>query len=312
MRELVGFTQHLLEAEADLDAHGEIRERIEAASRELSAAEEELGRQRKKVDARTEELVVKRKSLQDEQAEKKGNLTQLRIQLDSCRRSEREAREMLERASRHLSDMQAEVQRRRDEAERNRVQRDVGIGLMFLPIIGTIIGATLVGCGHVAMEAAEAAAGEAQKAVDQHAHEVYKYSVEVCSCSAQEQQTEAEIAADKRRLAQIDEEKQALDRFQEEIVALQSGLRKCTTFINVLAGRVWVVERLTKDLLIYEEIAGILGEVVQQVLPLTSPGGEAGTRFLALGELRDLTEKLKSGSQGLRALADAESAAIDY
>ncbi|CAM5072559.1 unnamed protein product [Natator depressus] len=123
MRELVCFTQHLLEAEADPNAHGKIRERIEAASREMSAAEEELGRQLESVDATTEELVVKKKNLQDEQEEKKGNLERLRIQLGSCRRSEREAREMLERANRHLGEMQAELQRQREEAERNQLQR---------------------------------------------------------------------------------------------------------------------------------------------------------------------------------------------
>ncbi|EMP24588.1 Zinc finger protein RFP [Chelonia mydas] len=138
MRELVCFAQHLLEAEADLNAHGKIRERIEAASREMSAAEEELGRQLESVDATTEELVVKKKNLQDEQEEKKGNLERLRIQLGSCRRSEREAREMLERANRHLGEMQAELQRQREEAERNRLQRDIGIGLMFIPLLGTI------------------------------------------------------------------------------------------------------------------------------------------------------------------------------
>ncbi|KAH1183435.1 hypothetical protein KIL84_004927 [Mauremys mutica] len=138
MRELVCFTQHLLEAEADPNAHEKIRERIEAASREMSAADDELGRQLKTVDSRTEELVVKKKSLQDEQEEKKENLKRLRIQLDSCRRSEREAREMLERANRQLGEMQAELQRQREEAERNRLTRDIGIGLMFIPFLGTI------------------------------------------------------------------------------------------------------------------------------------------------------------------------------
>ncbi|XP_065419071.1 GRB10-interacting GYF protein 2-like [Chrysemys picta bellii] len=208
MRELVCFTQHLLEAEADPDAHGKIRERIEAASREMSAAEEELGRQLKTVDATTEELVAKKKSLQDEQEEKKGNLERLRIQLDSCRRSEREAREMLERAKGHLGEMQAELQRQREEAERNRLQRDIGIGLMFIPLLGTIAGSVLVGCGQVALDAAEKAAREAQDAVNRHTNEASRYSAEVHRYDEQERQVEAEIAANETRLlAQIETNK---------------------------------------------------------------------------------------------------------
>lgn len=51
---------------------------------------------------------------------------------------------MLERANRHLGEMQAELQRQREEAERNRLQRDIGIGLMFIPLLGTIAGEWLV------------------------------------------------------------------------------------------------------------------------------------------------------------------------
>ncbi|XP_032655184.1 uncharacterized protein LOC116835984 [Chelonoidis abingdonii] len=312
MRELVCFTQHLLEAEADPHAHGKIRERIEAACREMSAAEEQLGRQLEMVDARTEALVAEKKKRKDEQEEKKENLRHLRIQLDSCRRSEREAREMLERANGHLREMQAELQRKRAEADSNRLTRDIGIGLMFIPLLGTIAGSIMVGCGQVALDAAEKAAGEAQDAVNRHMNEVSRYSAEVCRYDEQERQLEAEITANEQRLAQIDAEQQALAVLQREIVTQQNGLRKCVTFMNGLAGKVHVAKRLTEHLLIYEELANILGEIVQQVLPLMSPGGEAGTRFLAAGELQGLIEKLKSGGCRLRALADAEVAAIDF
>ncbi|XP_074827042.1 uncharacterized protein LOC141998246 isoform X1 [Natator depressus] len=346
MRELVCFAQHLLEAEEDPNAHGKIWERIEAASREMSAAEEELGRQLKIVDARTEELVAKKKSLQDEQEEKKGNLKDLRRQLDFCRSSEREARERLEKANRHLREMQAELQRKREEAERNRLQRDIGIGLMFIPLLGTIagtgistqnsngqwrlqeqwdsypqcntpevdacLGSVLVGCGQVALDAANKAAGEAQDAVHRHTNEAARCSADVRRYDEQERRVEAEIAANEPRLAQIDVERQALAVLQGEIVALQNGLRKCVTFMNGLVGKVCVAKRLTEDLLIYEELANVLGEVVQHILPTMSPGGEAGTRFLATGELQGLIDKLKSGSCSLRARADAESAAIEF
>ncbi|CAM5072562.1 unnamed protein product [Natator depressus] len=312
MRELVCFAQHLLEAEEDPNAHGKIWERIEAASREMSAAEEELGRQLKIVDARTEELVAKKKSLQDEQEEKKGNLKDLRRQLDFCRSSEREARERLEKANRHLREMQAELQRKREEAERNRLQRDIGIGLMFIPLLGTIAGSVLVGCGQVALDAANKAAGEAQDAVHRHTNEAARCSADVRRYDEQERRVEAEIAANEPRLAQIDVERQALAVLQGEIVALQNGLRKCVTFMNGLVGKVCVAKRLTEDLLIYEELANVLGEVVQHILPTMSPGGEAGTRFLATGELQGLIDKLKSGSCSLRARADAESAAIEF
>ncbi|XP_044840028.1 coiled-coil alpha-helical rod protein 1-like [Mauremys mutica] len=164
----------------------------------------------------------------------------------------------------------------------------------------------------VALDAAEKAAHEAQDAVNRHTNEASRYSAEVCRYEEQERQVEAEIAANEPRLAQIDAEQRALAVLQEEIVTLQDGLRKCVTFMNGLAGKVCVAKRLTEDLLIYEELANSLGEVVQHMLPTMSLGGEAGTRFLAAGELQGLIEKLKSGGCSLRALADAEAAAIDY
>ncbi|KAH1187896.1 hypothetical protein KIL84_009483 [Mauremys mutica] len=173
-------------------------------------------------------------------------------------------------------------------------------------------GSIMVGCGKVALDAAEKAAREAQEAVNRHTNEASSYAAEVCRYEEQERQVEAEIAANEQRLAQIDVEQQALAVLQGEIVTLQDGLRKCTTLVNGLAGKVCVAKRLTEDLLIYEELANILREVVQQVLPLMSPGGEAGTRFLAAGELQGLIGKLESGGSSLRALADAEAAAIEF
>ncbi|XP_067394704.1 uncharacterized protein [Emydura macquarii macquarii] len=312
MRELVCFTQYLLEAEADLDACGKIQKQIEAASRELSAAEEELGRQLAIIDKTTEELVVKKKSLQDEQDEKKQSLARLKIELDSCCESERKVREMLETAKKYLCEMQAELQRRKDESWNNQLVRDIGIGLMFIPILGTLAGSIMVGCGHTAMNAAERAAHEAQDAVNRHTNEESTYSAEVCRYTEQQRQMEAEIKIIEKRLDQIEPERQALAVEHGEIVALQKGLRKCVTFMNGLAGKVSVTERLTKNLLIYELLAHVLGDVVHHVLPLMSPGGEAGTEFLAVGDIQGHIEKLKLGSHGLKALADAEAAAIEY
>ncbi|KAH1187898.1 hypothetical protein KIL84_009485, partial [Mauremys mutica] len=130
----------------------------------------------------------------------------------------------------------------------------------------------MVGCGQVALDAAEKAAREAQEAVNRHRNEASRYSAEICRYDKKERQVEAEIAANEQRLAQINVEQRALAVLQGEIVTLQDGLRKCTTLVNRLAGKVRVAKRLTEDLLIYKELANILGEVVQQVLPLMSPG----------------------------------------
>ncbi|XP_066472105.1 uncharacterized protein [Tiliqua scincoides] len=313
MGELVNFAQSLLESPTDHHAREKVQRHTERASQEMQAALGVANGELRNIDNQSVKLVAEKKKKEGEKNAKNQHLSCLRNQLASYRSSESSSRNMLEAAQRHLEEMNRQVAAKRREVEQNEIIRNVGIGLMFIPIVGIIAGSVMVGCGQVALDAAEKAKREAEEAVQRHREEVSRYAAETSRLSSLIWNAEMDITNTQYRIILITSEQHSLASRQAEIIRVQDTLRKCVNFLSLLAGKVSVADDLSRDILIYEDLEHVLEDILQHVFPLMGQGNE-GVMALSSAEIRGLIGKLKSAQESLRALpyTEASNAISDF
>ncbi|XP_054832469.1 uncharacterized protein LOC129327736 [Eublepharis macularius] len=257
MEELVSFAQSLIEARTDLSACHKMKRHILSASQEMDEALEELKGGLRTIDAKSVELVAQKKRLEDERQAQTQQLSNLRHRLDSHRNSKSRSMEMLDMARKHLEEMQRQVSQKKAEIEYNEQIRDIGIGLMFIPIVGQIAGGIMIGCGQAAVEDAERAKRDAEAEVNRHSADVDRHSTEAYRLQDLEREAESNIQMSERRLSSILSEQKQLASQQAEVVLFQNTLRKCVTFLAVLAGKRSVT---------FEDVAVYFTEVQEALL----------------------------------------------
>ncbi|XP_054834080.1 uncharacterized protein LOC129328816 isoform X1 [Eublepharis macularius] len=312
MEELVSFAQSLIEARTDLSACHKMKRHILSVSQEMDEALEELKGGLRTIDAKSVELVAQRKRLEDERQAQTQQLKNLRHQLDSHRNLESKSREMLDMARKHLEEMQRQVSEKEKLIRYNDMIADIGVGLMVIPVTGWIAGGVLVGFGLADMEEAERAKRDAEAEVNRHSADVDRHATETNRLQALERKAESNIQKGKRRLSSIRSEKQQLASQQAEVVLFQNTLRKCVTFLAVLAGKTDTAEFLCTDVVIYEELERILEEILNHVFPLMGQGKETHLMALSSANIRWLIERLKSVRGMLSLHAPRKGHAIDF
>ncbi|XP_048338831.1 uncharacterized protein LOC125425276 [Sphaerodactylus townsendi] len=299
MEELVSFAQCLVDAGTDLSTCHNMNGHILKASQEMGEALQELQGGLSTIDTKSAQLVAQKKHLEGEREAQAEKLRSLRHQMDSHKSLESRSKGMLETAKRHLEEMQRQLSQKEDEARYNEMIRNVGIGLMFIPIVGMIPGGVMVGCGQVALDAAQNAKREAEDEVNRHSAEVVRCMAEIDRCQTEIREAEAEIQASENRLSSIEWEKQQLTSEQAEVVTLQNSLRKCVTFLDVLSGKVDTAELLTHDVVIYHELERVLEDIVNHVFPLMGQGNQMCVMALSTSEIRVLVGRLKCAREQL-------------
>ncbi|XP_054834081.1 uncharacterized protein LOC129328816 isoform X2 [Eublepharis macularius] len=312
MEELVSFAQSLIEARTDLSACHKLKRHILSASQEMDEALEELKGGLHTTDAKSAELVAQKKRLEDERQAQTQQLSNLRHQLDSHRNLESKSREMLEVTRKHLEEMQRQVSEKEKQRENSEMIVGIGGGLMFIPVVGWIAGGIMIGCGLADMEAAERAKKDAEAEVNRHSADIDRHTTETYRLQALEREAESNIQTSERRLSSIRSEQQQLASQQAEVVLFQNTLRKCVTFLAVLAGKVDTAEFLCRDVVIYEELERILEDILNHVFPLMGQGKETRLMALSSANIRRLIERLKSVRAMLSLHAPRKGHAIDF
>lgn len=138
-------SQMLLKEETDYllpdsQTFHEIRPEIENMKKGLERAEQVAMQELRRLDGDTERLTAEQNSLNWQKRTKEGELATFRTQLSShisSLNSNRNALGTYRGNLRSAEETLASMKRKRDEAEKI---RNIGIGLMFIPILGTIAG----------------------------------------------------------------------------------------------------------------------------------------------------------------------------
>ncbi|RVE64415.1 hypothetical protein OJAV_G00125540 [Oryzias javanicus] len=159
LRSLNSLSEMLLSTNADIILPGcqtfdDIRQEIEEMKQHLEESEQIAVRELQHLDQETESLTAEQSHLENQKKRREGELENLKLQLDSYRSSLKTYNEALRTEKNNLQSAERtlrDMRRKRDEAEK---MRNVGIGLMFIPIIGLIPGAVLTAVGQIDLDSA--------------------------------------------------------------------------------------------------------------------------------------------------------------
>ena len=116
------------------------KEGVQKAVTSLNKSETVAKSHLDRVDEYTEELTQRKGELESERQSLQTDLANLQTQCRAIEDSMSDYKYALEKAEIEMEFAERHLEHCRDQARHNQTIRDVGIGLMFIPFIGTIIG----------------------------------------------------------------------------------------------------------------------------------------------------------------------------
>ncbi|XP_061108520.1 uncharacterized protein LOC133135498 [Conger conger] len=212
----------------------------------LEWAESAASSQLSQVDALTESLTARKGELDREQINKVKELENLETEsqciadcMETFRKSLDDARRARDSARGILEDL--ERKQRVTEAV-----RDVAIGIMFIPIIGTIPGAIIALVSQVELDNAKSAIRTAEEEVENSEREVNNYYYKLEQKKRQCTKKKDEIAQCSRTIEQIKQSLAQVYTQRTNIARAQEKLRNALYMLSTLAGRASVATTLTQ------------------------------------------------------------------
>uniref|UniRef100_H2ZVE6 Uncharacterized protein n=1 Tax=Latimeria chalumnae TaxID=7897 RepID=H2ZVE6_LATCH len=238
-----------------------IKEQIQKSELKTVAAEEKAKEELSKVDEKCIQLTIEKKSLEEERERKVLELDSLQKQLNSFKELEESSRGSMRDAERELQCANEALSNAEANVRRNQTGRDAGIGVMFIPIIGPLIGINIVYSGigllagfQPALDEAQKTAREADQNVNDWRSRVSHYSNEATNFSNQVQNTKEKIDSNSKQLQEVEKELSHLSTLRMKIAEVQEKLQHCTTFLSSLAGKVQAADIQTKYLIMLDPI----------------------------------------------------------
>ncbi|XP_058865749.1 uncharacterized protein LOC131707326 [Acipenser ruthenus] len=278
-----------------------IRSMIEEATQSVLKAETVSKYQLAKVDEKYLVLTTQKSYLEREQTNKITELTNLKTRLASHNENLVTSRHALEKAYQHEQTAQQDLDNARAKYCEEEQKRNIGIGLMFIPIIGPIIGGTMIGISQTAMNNAADVTRHAEAAVSQWRSEVSNFSNAVARCSDLVNGKQNEISSTSSRSQEIDCTLQQLSQKRTATAEVQKKLRDATHFLSTLAGRVQVSEVQTRSVLFFDPLITILEDISQHIDQLS---GNEEYQLLYQQDSKPMIDRLKENNPKLKAICN--------
>lgn len=297
------LTMFLLTADKDHmeQDYKKIRSMIEEATQSMSKAETASKYQLAKVDEKYLVLTTEKSNLERDQTNKKTELNNLKTSLASHNENLENSRRALEVANQHKETAQRDLDNARAWYRQEEEKRNIGIGLMFIPIIGTIIGGTMIGISQTAMNNAADVVRNAEAAVNKWRGEVSNYSNKAARCSDLVNGKQNEISSTMSHLQEINFTLQQLSQKRTAAAEVQKKLRDATHFLSTLAGRVKVAEVQTRSVLFFDPLITILEDITQHIDQLS---GNEKYRLLYQQDIKPMIDRLKENNPKLKAICN--------
>ncbi|XP_070790415.1 tropomyosin A-like [Pituophis catenifer annectens] len=300
--ELTSVVNCLYHAKEDVDFYIDLKEHIGKATEELGKTEELVLWDLKNVDAATSEIMVSKKKLMDEQKAKENELVNFQnLRKDLQRRGELQKEDyqrqkaMKEKAKR---DREAAAEEIREQERR----KDKALRLMWIPVVGTIIGGIQAIDAHMSQKAAEEKADAAQEMVnDYHANE-QKALHQVAECEKQLENQESKIKTTQKNLEEMEEQKKQLTDFHKDVLNLQEALRGCSNLVGTLHSEANAVRLTSQYVFIYDALKPQIDSLTHHMLPFLDAKNPKH-RLLDCPKIRRSIKKLKFFSETPSTLA---------
>ncbi|XP_039609860.1 uncharacterized protein LOC120529790 [Polypterus senegalus] len=282
-----------------------IRKSILDAEKTLSQSEMSAMGQLEKLDDKCENLICEKKRLETEEKEKREELFSTQKKLQHLEEMLKSTKESLDQANRNLTSAQKNVESARRTAREQQTVRDVGIGIMFIPIVGLIAGSIMVGVGHTAMENADNAARLAQENVNIWKSAVTRHEANIWHYKRKINMQKTDIDLISERLQDISCELKSLSQVRLEMGEVQEKLKDATFHLCTLAGKIQAAEMQTRIVIFFDPVINILHDITQYLC-------NQKNLELFQSHVEPMIKELREENTRLKAICDSVSESNDF
>ncbi|XP_069036424.1 coiled-coil domain-containing protein 186-like [Lepisosteus oculatus] len=283
--------------------HADIRKLILAAKEWLERSDKAATCKVEKVDKHCEELTMEKGRLQQEHGSKKTELANLKDQLTANTEILERHRNELQSAKSNLQSKQQIVNDIKARMQHDEAIRNTGIGLMFIPIIGTIIGATLIGVYQTDLNNATEAANTAEMALRTSEENVTTSLSRVEEYEQMVEKKREELNNIDACLRQIQNDIQDISSKISYMVTVQQDLRNATQMLNTLSGKAQVLVKQTEYVIILDVVINILQDISLKLCEIL---GMEKYHLLCQEDIATLISALREDNEKLKAISFQE------
>ncbi|XP_039609854.1 uncharacterized protein LOC120529786 [Polypterus senegalus] len=282
-----------------------IRKSILNAEKQFSKAESSAMCQVRKVDDECLNLICEKNQLENEEKDKKEVLYSLQKDLEHLEEMLRISKKSLSQAHSSLQSAEQSVNKARKRVRDEERNRNIGIGLMFVPIVGTFIGAAMIIAAENAKNDAEYAARVAQENVDSCKSNIATNEGNIQDCTKKVDSQRNDIDSINRCLRDISSKLESLSRMRLEMGEVQKKLKDATFFLSTLAGKMQAAKFQTKTLIFFDPLINILDDIAQYLCK---------QKYLELFQqhIEPMIKQLKNENTRLKSICKNDSDAIQF
>ncbi|KAJ8268792.1 hypothetical protein COCON_G00113990 [Conger conger] len=222
-----------------------LQQAIVQAKQSLEQAESAASSQLSQVDALTESLTARKGELDHEQINKVKELENLETESQCIADCMETFRKSLDDARRGRDSARGTLRHLENKRKESQAVRDAGIGIMFIPFIGTIIGAIMVGVSQQELDDAQSSLKTAEQELQKSEASVQNYDRMLEEKKRQRTQKKDEIAQCSSTIEQIKQSLAQVYTQRTNIARAQEKLRNALYMLSTLAGRASVATTLT-------------------------------------------------------------------
>ncbi|KAG7243819.1 hypothetical protein INR49_007230, partial [Caranx melampygus] len=256
----------LLSIKADMVLPGcqtfdDVRQQIMNMKLQMEESECRAKAELEQVDRETETLTAEQSQLAQQKKQKTDELNKLNTELSSLQSTLSNFKDALERERKNLQTAEntlRDMSAKRDEAQR---VRDAGIGVMFIPFVGWIAGAAMIGVGETDIKRFSDAADTARREVANCESQVKTYSDKVQQYNAKIDQAQRDITAADKKICETEAKLRDMSVKREVVADIQDKMRGVVTQLGLLSGVGSVAELQTKHLIMLEPVMKVLEEM---------------------------------------------------
>ncbi|KAG7455926.1 hypothetical protein MATL_G00246280 [Megalops atlanticus] len=281
-----------------------VQQVIQNGKQSLEQSETAARSELSKVDDYSLSLTVRKGDLARQKEGKTTELNNLRSDCQCIVTTLETYRQSLAEAERHAASARNNLNGLRRKQEESEAVRNAGIGIMFIPIIGTIIGAVMVGVSQTDLDNAKWAAERAENELRNWQGQVNSYDAKLREKQWQKQQRKSDIEYCEQTLRQLEWSLQEVNQQRTNIARVQEKLRSAVNILGTLAGRASVAETQTRRIVLLAPVVNILGEIIKLTLEIA---GNKKYQILSQPCVREAIQSLQEIYKKVSAIDNQQS-----
>ncbi|CAM4735582.1 unnamed protein product [Leuciscus chuanchicus] len=303
---LSNICKSLLDAHVDPSTgkcsnYEEIREHIEHSEQCMKKTETMINEKLVYLDESMEQLIREKHNLDQQKNEKSMDMDKSHIEMKSAEDLFQNSKAALVQAEENVKSAKHAVQVIQERKNTGTGLAIAGGILFAIPGLGWILGPILLTAGLVELNQAKDALSAAEKEqhmndlkVNESIEKMFEYKKKIfCAQSEIEKTNEA--------LKRIERAIKGIQKDLEDTGNIQQKVREAVFLLSVLSGRVVVLEKQSKFVILWEPVVKTMEDVIKAVVNV------AENRLLCSDGLSGLINTLRENVGGLRALYNSPS-----